>query len=100
MWLAGAAVLVQDEPATPLQRRGEAGLLRSKPPARAPLVAFPSLPPWLAWVRVPLYFLKALQMPVLELSEQTSHTVPLVATPIRYAWESMYTPPQEGDGYR
>ena len=66
----------------------------------APLVAAPSLPPWLAWVRVPLHFLKALQMPVLDTSEQTYHTAPLVVTPVRFSWESMYTPPQEGEGYR
>ena len=63
----------------------------------APLAAVPSLPPLLGWVSVALHRIKAFQMHALEEiqepSEQTYDPVPLVVTPI-------YTPPQEGDGYR
>ena len=68
----------------------------------------PSLTSSFAVVSVPphgvLAFLrKALQRPVLERqepSEQTSRVVPFVYTPIRFSWGSMFTPPQEGDGFR
>ncbi len=67
------------------------------------LAAVPSLPSSHSLVSVVLQRVKTLLMQALESQEpfeQTYHPVPLVVTPIRFSWNSMYTPLQEGDGYR
>jgi len=69
----------------------------------APLAVVPSLPPLLAWVSVLLHRVKARQMHTLEIqepSEQTYHPIPFLVTPLRFSGKGIYTPPQEGDGYR
>jgi hypothetical protein len=69
----------------------------------APLASTPALPPLLAWVSVLLHRVKALQMHTLERpepSEQTYHPISLLVTPLRFSAKGIYTPPQEGDGYR
>jgi hypothetical protein len=74
----------------------------------APLVAprfivGASLPPLFAWVSGALHRVRALQMPVVEIqepSEQTSHQISLLATPLRFSGKSIYTPQQDWNGFR
>ena len=69
----------------------------------APLAAVPALPLSHSLVSVSLHRIKALLMRASERQGpfgQTYYPVPLVITPIRFSWKSMYTPLQEWDGFR